>query len=72
MRVGVAAVILDAVMTMAKTIFQKKSTTAIILMFSAFILVTFFHISVILIILAAGLVGLLTMEKERKHDGGKR
>ncbi len=72
MRVGVAAVILDAVMTMAKTIFQKKSATAIILMFSAFILVTFFHISVILIILAAGLVGLLTMEKERKHDGGKR
>lgn len=72
MRVGVAAVILDAVITMAKTIFQKKSATAIILMFSAFILVTFFHISVILIILAAGLVGLLTMEKERKHDGGKR
>ena len=72
MRVGVAAVILDAVITMAKTIFQKKSTTAIILMFSAFILVTFFHISVILIILAAGLVGLLTMGKERKHDGGKR
>ena len=72
MRVGVAAVILDAVITMAKTIFQKKSSVALILMFSAFILVTFFHISVILVILAAGLVGLLTMEKERKHDGGKR
>ena len=59
MRAGVAAVIADVVWTMAGGIFNKKRAMPIMLMLMAFASVWFFKVSIILVLLACGLIGLL-------------
>lgn len=71
---GVAAVILDVVINMAKTILQKKRILPVFVMIGAFIAVRFFSVNIILIILACGAIGAADtwyQEKTRKAGGKK-
>lgn len=71
MLAGVAAVILDTVINLAKQIFKLKRILPVITMIVAFVAVYFFRISIILIILASALVGLLDsliQIKKRKNQ----
>ena len=54
---GVAAVICDVVINMAKTIFQKKRLLPVIVMLGSFVAVRFFSVNIIIIILECGLIG---------------
>lgn len=54
---GVAAVIFDVVINMAKTIFQKKRLLPAIVMLGSFIAVRFFSANIIIIILVCGVIG---------------
>ena len=61
MRAGVAAVIIDVVIKMARKILDEKSIYALIVMVLSFIASLFLDINVVLIILVGGLSGLATM-----------
>ena len=68
---GVAAVICDVVIRMAKTVFQKKRVLPVLIMIAAFVAVRFFSVNIIIIILACGLIGALdTWFRDRK--GGQK
>ena len=54
---GVAAVICDVVINMAKTIFQKKRIFPVIVMLGSFVAVRFFSVNIIIIILVCGVIG---------------
>lgn len=54
---GVAAVILDVVLNMAKTIFQQKRVLPVLVMLGAFVAVACFSVNIILVILVCGVVG---------------
>lgn len=57
MQAGVAAVILDVVISMVIEVFQEKKILPIIIMVAAFIATFFFKINIIIIILASGMLG---------------
>jgi chromate transporter len=57
MQAGVAAVIIDVVITMGNGIVKEKNTLSIIVMITAFIAAFIFKVNVIFIILACGLLG---------------
>ncbi|NLA91850.1 MAG: chromate transporter, partial [Spirochaetales bacterium] len=67
MSVGVAAVILDAVVTLATTIAKTKKVIPILLMVAAFIATAIFKVNVIVVLLVGGIVGALTFGR-----GGKQ
>ncbi len=68
---GVAAVICDVVINMAKTIFLKKRILPVLVMFGSFIAVRFFSVNIILIILTCGVIGALdTIYQNKKQKGG--
>lgn len=69
MRAGVAAVILDVVITLTENILKTKSALWIILMCAAFIAVCFFQVSAIVIILICGGIGLLRVFAEDGREG---
>lgn len=54
---GVAAVIFDVVIRMAKSIFQQKRTLPLLVMAGSFIAVRFFSVNIIFIILICGMIG---------------
>ena len=69
---GVAAVIFDVVIDMAKTILQKKQILPVLVLLGAFIAVRFFSVNIILVILLCGIIGAaetLYREKKRREDG---
>ena len=57
MLAGVAAVICDVVITMGKSIFQKKRVLPIIVLFASFVAVRFMKVNIILIILICSIIG---------------
>lgn len=59
MSIGVAIVILDAVTTMAKTIFEQKKLLPVVLMIIAFIVTLTLEIHIVYIILSCALIGVL-------------
>lgn len=61
MRAGVAAVIFDVVINLAKNVFSTKSILFISMMFLTFIASYFFKVSAITIILICAFIGLLTV-----------
>lgn len=68
---GVAAVIFDVVIDMAKTIFQKKSILPVFVLLGAFIAVRFFSVNIILVIIVCGTIGAAeTLYREKKCKGG--
>lgn len=69
---GVAAVIFDVVIDMAKTIFQKKSILPVFVLLGAFIAVRFFSVNIILVILVCGIIGAVeTLYREKKCKGAE-
>jgi len=67
---GVAAVICDVVINMAKTIFQKKRVLPVVIMVVSFLAVRFFAINIIIIILSCGVIGAVdTWYQGRKQKG---
>ena len=60
MSIGVAIVILDAVVSMGKTIVVKKQIVPILVMIGAFILAYVVGINIVLVILASAAVGIIT------------
>ena len=70
MLAGVAAVICDVVITMGKSIFQKKRILPIVVLVASFIDVRFMKINIILIILFCAIIGvadtLYLCRKERQ------
>lgn len=67
---GVAAVILDAVINMAKNIVTQKKIVPIFVLLGSFIAVRYFHMSIILVILIGGMIG--AMETVFKNYRGQR
>ena len=71
---GVAAVIFDVVIDMAKTIFQKKRVLHFFVFLGAFLAVRFFSVNIILVILVCGILGAVETqyrEKKQKEGGAK-
>ena len=72
MSIGVAIVILDAVVSMGKTIVIKKQIIPILIMIGAFILAYAVGLNIVLVILASAAVGILTTLLSKKAQGGSR
>ena len=71
---GVAAVIFDVVINMAKTIFKQHRILPILVMVGSFIAVRFFSVNIMFIILACGIIGAADVwyqEKRRKEGASK-
>jgi len=69
---GVAAVIFDVVVNMAKTIFQQKRVLPVLVMAGAFVAVRFFAANIILILFVCGAIGALDVwhgKRSRKECG---
>ena len=63
---GVAAVICDVVINMAKSIFQKKQVLPVLVMLGSFIAVRFFSVNIIIIIVVCGVIGALDTWRQEK------
>lgn len=71
---GVAAVIFDVVINMAKTIFQQKKVLTVAVLLGSFIAVRFFDVNIITVILICGVIGALETwhrEKQLKEARGE-
>ena len=70
---GVAAVICDVVINMAKSILQKKRPLPIIIMFASFIAVRYLSINIIIVIFVCGCIGTLDIWiKNMKRKAGNK
>lgn len=70
---GVAAVICDVVINMAKSIFQKKRLLPIIIMLASFIAVRYLSINIIIVIFVCGCIGTLDIWiKNMKRKAGNK
>ena len=54
---GVAAVIFDVVINMAKSVFQKKKVLPVLVMLGSFAAVRFFDVNIIIVIAVCGVIG---------------
>lgn len=63
---GVAAVVTDVVITMARSVLKERRILPVIVLITAFIALRVFSVSIILIIIAAGFIGFLA--SRGKHD----
>lgn len=68
MQAGVAAVIVDVVISMAAHIIKDKRIIPIIMLAAAFAATYFFKVNVIIIILVCGVVGLLASKKSEESN----
>ncbi len=70
MRIGIAAVLIDVVITMTKSIFKEKSILSVVIMIIAFVAAYFFKVSILLILLVCAVIGGGTALYKAKHKGG--
>lgn len=68
---GVAAVICDVVINMAKTIFQKKRLLHVLVMIGSFVAVRFFAVNIMIVILVCGVIGAIDTWYRSRKDGGE-
>ena len=69
MQAGVAAVIMDVVCSLGLKVFRGRSVPRIILMFLAFAAAFFLHLNVMLILLAAAVLGVVLAYFEKRKEG---
>lgn len=69
MQAGVAAVIIDVVVTMGMDLIKERKALPILVMLGAFVATFFLHINVVFIILASGLIGGLGMYYSKHKKG---
>ncbi len=67
MQAGVAAVIVDVIISMASVIIKDKRIVPIIVLIAAFIATYFFKVNIIIIILLCGIIGVMSTYK-RDND----
>ncbi|MBE6951538.1 MAG: chromate transporter [Ruminococcaceae bacterium] len=68
MLAGVAAVICDVVINMGKSVVQQKKVLPILVLAGSFAAVRFFHVNIMIVILACGILGgLETWKREKLH-----
>lgn len=67
MLAGVAAVIMDVVVNMAKSIFKLKRVLPLLVMLGSFIATYFFKVNILIIILVCAIVGALDTIYQQKH-----
>lgn len=76
MQAAVAAVIVSVTVNLAGSIFKDKKVFSIIIALAAFVAVYFFDINILLILLCAGVLGIinyyifLKKDKKEKNNGG--
>lgn len=70
MRVGVAAVLIDVVITMTKDIIKEKNILSLIIMVAAFVAVYFFNIHIIIILAVSAALGVFATLYKSKQKGG--
>ena len=71
MLAGVAAVICDVVINMARIIFQQKRVLPVLVLLAAFIAAHFFDVNIMIIILICGIIGALDSWLCGKERGTK-
>jgi chromate transporter len=70
MQAGVAAVIMDVVLSMSGNIIKSKQILSVVMMAAAFVVAFFTDINVIFIILVCGVIGAITViYREKKGKG---
>lgn len=72
MQAGVAAVVLDVVFSLGSKVARERSPLQILVMIAAFLATFFFKINVVLIILAAALIGVARALLLRRREGGAK
>lgn len=65
---GVAAVIVDVVIHMVKTIVQQRKIVPLLVLLGSFAAVRFYGVNIILVILVCGLIGALETMRQEKHS----
>ena len=70
MLAGVAAVILDVVYTMARSIFKLRRALPVLVLLCSFVAVRFLNVNILIIILACGLIG--AADTLRRRKGAKK
>lgn len=66
---GVAAVILDVVINMVKSLLEQKRVLPLVMLVGAFLAARYFDVSIIIIILVCGVVGAVdTLTRSRKEE----
>lgn len=70
MRVGVAAVLIDVVITMTKGIVKEKNILSLIIMIVAFIAVYFFNVHIFVILAVSASLGVFATLYKSKQKGG--
>lgn len=71
MLAGVAAVLVDVVITMARSIFKDKRVLPVIILIAAFAAVRWLHISIIWVLVLCGVAGAADTFWRGKADGGR-
>lgn len=72
MQAGVAAVIIDVVLSLAGNIVKKKQAVSIFMMIGAFAATFFFNVNVVYIILVCGVIGAFTVLYQEKKGRGTK
>lgn len=71
MRIGIAAVLIDVVYSMTKSIIKEKSVLSIIIMLSAFVAIYFFKVNILILLGICAIIGIFTtLYKSRHQEGG--
>ena len=68
---GVAAVVCDVVINMAKSIFQKKRVLPVLVMLGAFLAVRFYSVNIIIVILICGVIGAVDLWYQSRKEKGQ-
>lgn len=68
---GVAAVVCDVVINMAKSIFQKKRVLPVLVMLGAFLAVRFYSVNIIIVILICGVIGAVALWYQSRKEKGQ-
>lgn len=72
MQAGVAAVMIDVTINMAKNVLKDKKLSALVLLIGATAATLIFQVDIILIILICGLIGGLLVWQEGREKGGAK
>ena len=68
MLAGVAAVICDVVLDMGAGVLKQRRVLPVVVMFAAFVAVRYFQVSIVVIILACGLIGAVDSYLQKKRE----
>jgi len=71
MRIGIAAVLIDVVITMVKNILKTKNILSAVIMLASFAAVCFFDVNILIIFAVCAAIGVAVTYKHGKKRGGE-